>query len=208
MSPAPRADWSPCPRSPCPKPSSPRSSLPPRAVSTTPTQGARPDPAPHTDRRRHVVRALPSKGRKARAPHPRVAHGPHRSRRPAARQTVIGSVADGQSPQAIRRTAAGALSFEALADRYSRVRKTQQGSWETTKAISARSERWKGRTAESIARADVVALLEQIRTTAPVSANRTRPCWYCSAGRWRPVVETNPAAGVKARAERPRASAC
>ena len=91
-------------------------------------------------------------------------------------RALIGSVADGGNPQAIRRKAAGAMSFEALADRYlDEYAKPNKASWKNDEGYLKRARAaWTGRTAESITRADVVALLETIRATAPVSANRTR----------------------------------
>ncbi|WP_404292889.1 tyrosine-type recombinase/integrase [Microvirga sp. RSM25] len=131
----------------------------------------------------------------------------HEARKRAKR--LIGEIADGQSPQAIRRAASGALSFEAMADRYlGEYAKPNKSSWKNDEGYLRRARAaWKGRTAESITRSDVVALLEMIRTTAPVSANRTRSVlvtlfnWAVESG----LVEISPASGVRARAkEAPR----
>ncbi|WP_262299006.1 tyrosine-type recombinase/integrase [Microvirga sesbaniae] len=124
-------------------------------------------------------------------------------------KALNGSVADGQNPQAIRRKAKGAMSFDALADAYLTGHAMPgKASWKNDLGYLKRARSaWAGRSAESIVRSDVVALLEAIRATAPVSANRTRSVlvtlfnWAVETG----LIPANPAAGVRARTkETPR----
>jgi integrase len=120
-------------------------------------------------------------------------------------KTLIGGVASGADPAALRRAQIGALLFSTVADRYIEEYASQRkSSWKNDQGYLKRVKAaWTHRSAESITRSDVVALLEQIRATAPVSANRTRSVlvtlfgWALECG----LVGSNPASGVKARSK-------
>src|SRR4051794_2864758 len=88
-------------------------------------------------------------------------------------------VRDGADPQrervAKRTAAANVLSFEHLAERYlAEYAKPRKSSWRNDEIYLKRPrERWGERDARTISRRDAVALLDDIKQTAPVSANRT-----------------------------------
>jgi integrase len=98
------------------------------------------------------------------------------ARERASRYRVL--VTDGGDPQgdrmARRAAASDVLTFDALAERYIAHAKTRKSSWRNDAHLLERPRaRWGKRDASSVSRVDVIALLDEIKATAPVSSNRT-----------------------------------
>ncbi|MFL6799243.1 MAG: tyrosine-type recombinase/integrase [Xanthobacteraceae bacterium] len=77
----------------------------------------------------------------------------------------------------VKRAAANnALTFERLAERYiDEYAKPRKSSWRNDRDYLKRPrEKWGEREAASISRRDVISLLDEIKQSAPVSANRTQ----------------------------------
>jgi len=93
---------------------------------------------------------------------------------------VRGDVAGGADPQAMkkeaRRAAATALSFDHLAQRYlDEYAKPRKASWANDKLYLTRPRSALGdRAAKGLLRRDFIRVLDDIKATAPVSANRTQ----------------------------------
>lgn len=89
-------------------------------------------------------------------------------------------VTDGGDPQLTRRqkrqAALDVLTFERLAERYlEEYAKPNKDSWKNDQTYLKRPrEKWKTKAAAEVTRKDVIALLDQIKVDAPVSANRTQ----------------------------------
>jgi len=89
-------------------------------------------------------------------------------------------VKDGADPQrermAKRAAAANALTFDRLAQRYlDEYARPRKSSWRNDEGYLRRPrEAWGERDARTIARRDVISLLDEIKQTAPISANRTQ----------------------------------
>jgi integrase len=128
------------------------------------------------------------------------------ARERAARYRV--DVHDGADPQRERTTkraaAANILTFERLAERYlAEYAKPRKASWRNDEIYLKRPrERWGDRDARAISRQDAIALLDDIKRTAPVSANRTQSI-LVTLFNWAvedELVEANPLARLKKRA--------
>jgi integrase len=93
---------------------------------------------------------------------------------------VRGEVAGGADPQAkqreSRRAAATALTFDELSRRYlEEYAKPRKSSWANDQLYLARPRAALGdRAAKKLVRRDFIRLLDDIKSTAPVSANRTQ----------------------------------
>ena len=129
------------------------------------------------------------------------------ARERAARHRV--SVADGGDPQRemkARKSAADSiLTFDALADRYvEEYAKVTKTSWQNDQGYLRRPrEAWGKRAAASITRRDAIILLDSIKKTAPISANRTQTV-LVTLFNWAvedAILELNPIAGLKKRAK-------
>jgi integrase len=117
-------------------------------------------------------------------------------------------VAGGADPQrermAKRAAAANAFTFERLAqrylDEYARPRKV---SWRNDESYLKRPrEAWGARDAATITRRDTITLLDEIKATAPVSANRTHSV-LVTLFNWAvedQLLDATPIAGLKKRA--------
>jgi integrase len=128
------------------------------------------------------------------------------ARERAARHRV--SVNDGADPQRERTekraAAANLLSFGRLAERYLvEYAKARKASWRNDETYLKRPRAaWGERDARSITRRDAIALLDVIKATAPVSANRTHSV-LVTLFNWAvedELLEVNPMAGLKKRA--------
>ena len=116
-------------------------------------------------------------------------------------------VATGADPQrermAKRAAAANALTFDRLAqqylDQYARPRKS---SWRNDESYLKRPrEAWGDRDATTISRRDAIVLLDEIKRTAPVSANRTHSV-LVTLFNWAvedQLLDATPIAGLKKR---------
>lgn len=129
------------------------------------------------------------------------------ARERAARHRV--SVADGGDPQrelkARKSAADSVLTFGALADRYiEEYAKVSKASWQNDQGYLRRPrEAWGKRAAASITRRDAIVLLDSIKKTAPISANRTQTV-LVTLFNWAvedAILELNPIAGLKKRAK-------
>jgi len=119
------------------------------------------------------------------------------------------AVSDGGDPQserkARREAASQALTFDGLAQRYlDEYAKPNKKSWRNDEGYLKRPRAaWGARPAAAIARRDVIALLDTIRSEAPVSANRTHTILttlfnWAAEGE---LLEATPIAGLKKRAK-------
>lgn len=129
------------------------------------------------------------------------------ARERAAKQRA--AVVDGRDPQkeriAKREAARTALTFDALVQRYiDEYAKPRKASWRNDEGYLKRPRAaWGKRPAAEITRRDIIALLDEIKVAAPISANRTQSIivtlfnWAVDAE----LVETNPAARMKKRAK-------
>jgi integrase len=116
-------------------------------------------------------------------------------------------VAGGGDPQrnrkAARAAAANAFSFDRLAQRYLETyAKPRKSSWRNDESYLKRPRQaWGERDAASISRRDAIELLDDIKATAPVSANRTQSV-LVTFFNWAvedQLLELNPIAGLKKR---------
>jgi integrase len=122
-------------------------------------------------------------------------------------------VADGADPQsariARRAAAANAFTFDQLAQRYlDEYAKPRKVSWRSDENYLNRPRQaWGGRDAATISRRDAIALLDEIKRTAPVSANRTHSV-LVTLFNWAvedQLLDATPIAGLKKRAvEKPK----
>jgi integrase len=127
---------------------------------------------------------------------------------------LLGAVAAGADPAAekrAKRPKRNRITFDELAglyiDEYAKPRKS---SWKNDESYLKRPrEKWKRRAAAEITDDDVAELVEEIGSTAPVSANRTQSvlhtlfAWAKEPGR--KYVQNNPVAGMRSRyKEKPR----
>ena len=99
---------------------------------------------------------------------------------------------------------ANAFTFERLAERYlAEYAKPRKASWRNDEIYLKRPRaRWGDREAKSITRRDVIDLLDEIKQTAPVSANRTHSI-LVGVFNWAvedELVDVNPIAGLRKRA--------
>ncbi len=117
-------------------------------------------------------------------------------------------VAGGSDPQrermAKRAAVANAFSFDRLAQRYlDEYAKPRKASWRNDESYLKRPRQvWGERDAASISRRDAIELLDDIKATAPVSANRTHSV-LVTFFNWAvedQLLELNPIAGLKKRA--------
>jgi integrase len=123
------------------------------------------------------------------------------------------SVIDGADPQrermAKRAAASNALTFDLLAQRYvDEYAKPRKSSWRNDAIYLKRPrERWGDRDAMTISRRDCIALLDEIKQAAPVSANRTHSV-LVTLFNWAvedQLLDANPVAGLRKRAlEKPK----
>ena len=118
-------------------------------------------------------------------------------------------VTDGADPQGERQAkriaASNELTFAQLADRYiEEYAKPSKASWKNDQLYLARPRKaWEWRKAKSITRRDVITLLDQIKRSAPVSANRTQSV-LVTLFNWSVddhLLDANPIAGLKKRAK-------
>jgi integrase len=116
-------------------------------------------------------------------------------------------VAGGGDPQlklkAEREAAANAFSFDRLAQRYlDGYAKPRKASWRNDESYLKRPRQaWGERDAATITRRDAIELLDAIKATAPVSANRTHSV-LVTLFNWAvedQLLEQNPIAGLKKR---------
>jgi integrase len=127
---------------------------------------------------------------------------------------LLGAVAAGADPateKRAKRPKRNRITFDELAglylDEYAKPRKS---SWKNDESYLKRPrEKWKRRAAAEITDDDVAGLIEEIGSTAPVSANRTQSilhtlfAWAKEPGR--KYVQSNPVAGMRSRyQEKPR----
>jgi integrase len=122
-------------------------------------------------------------------------------------------VADGADPQQARITrraaAANVLTFDQLAQRYlDEYAKPRKVSWRNDENYLNRPRQaWGERDAATISRRDVIALLDEIKRTAPISANRTHSV-LVTLFNWAvedQLLDATPIAGLKKRAvEKPK----
>jgi integrase len=121
-------------------------------------------------------------------------------------------VLDGADPQGerrLRRREARVLTFEALAKRYlEEYAKPRKSSWKNDEQNLKRPRAaWGARPASSITRRDAIALLDDIKVEAPVSANRTQSI-LSGLFNWAiedELVDANPLASLRKRAaEKPK----
>jgi integrase len=101
--------------------------------------------------------------------------------------------------------AANTLTFDKLAQRYlEEYAKPRKASWRNDEGYLKRPcDRWRDRDAKSLTRRDVIGLLDEIKVTAPVSANRTHSV-LVTLFNWAvedELLELNPIAGLKKRAK-------
>ena len=128
-----------------------------------------------------------------------------------ARQRVArlrADVVEGADPQRerveTRVAAANALTFDRLAERYlEEYAKPRKASWRNDELYLKRPRaKWGDRDAKSITRRDAIAVLDEIKATAPISANRTHSILVCLFN-WAvedELLDVNPIAGLKKRA--------
>src|SRR5262249_11309015 len=118
-------------------------------------------------------------------------------------------VADGADPQRERRdkraVAANALTFDLLARRYlDEYARPRKASWRNDERYLKRPrEVWGARDAATITRRDAIALLDEIKGVAPVSANRTQSV-LVTLFNWAvedELLAANPLAGLRKRAK-------
>ncbi|MDP4022415.1 site-specific integrase [Methylobacterium sp. NEAU 140] len=129
------------------------------------------------------------------------------ARERAARHRV--SVSDGGDPQrelrARKSAAESVLTFDALAERYLEEHaKVSKASWQNDLGYLRRPRAaWGKRAAASITRRDAINLLDAIKKTAPVSANRTQTVLVTlfNSAVEDALLELNPIAGLKKRAK-------
>jgi integrase len=128
------------------------------------------------------------------------------ARERAARHRV--GVTDGADPQrermAKRAAAANALTFDRLAQRYlDEYARPRKSSWQNDASYLKRPrECWGDRDAKTISRRDAIVLLDDIKSAAPVSANRTHSV-LVTLFNWAvedQLLDFNPLAGLKKRA--------
>jgi integrase len=117
------------------------------------------------------------------------------------------AVAGGGDPQrqrkAERAAAANAFSFDRLAQRYlDEYARPRKASWRNDESYLKRPRQaWGERDAASISRRDAIELLDEIKATAPVSANRTQSV-LVTLFNWAvedQLLDLNPIAGLKKR---------
>ncbi|MBY0298075.1 MAG: site-specific integrase [Methylobacterium sp.] len=129
------------------------------------------------------------------------------ARERAARHRV--AVADGGDPQlelkARQSAAESVLTFDALAQRYlDEYAKPNKASWKNDEGYLRRPRAaWGKRAAASITRRDAILLLDGIKKTAPISANRCQTV-LVTLFNWAVEdqhLEVNPIAGLKKRAK-------
>ena len=117
-------------------------------------------------------------------------------------------VAKGTDPQrermAKRAAAANAFTFDRLAQRYlDEYAKPRKASWRNDVAFLKRPRQaWGARDAATITRRDAIELLDEIKSTAPVSANRTHSV-LVTLFNWAvedQLLDATPSAGLKKRA--------
>jgi integrase len=128
---------------------------------------------------------------------------------------IRGEVAGGADPQArqreSRQAAATALTFDKLAQRYlDEYAKPRKSSWANDVLYLARPRAMLGdREAKGLLRRDFIGVLDSIKVTAPVSANRTQSILVTLLN-WAsdedpPLIDINVLAGARKRAvETPR----
>ncbi len=118
------------------------------------------------------------------------------------------AVAGGADPQrehmAKRAATANAFTFERLAQRYlDEYAKPRKASWRNDEIFLKRPRQaWGERDAATITRRDAIALLDEIKATAPVSANRTHSV-LVTLFNWAvedQLLDATPIAGLKKRA--------
>ena len=119
-----------------------------------------------------------------------------------------GEVAGGSDPQrermAKRDAAANAFTFDRLAQRYlDEYAKPRKSSWRNDEIFLKRPRQaWGERDAATITRRDAIELLDEIKRTAPVSANRTHSV-LVTLFNWAvedQLLDATPIAGLKKRA--------
>lgn len=119
------------------------------------------------------------------------------------------AVVDGRDPQrervARREAVRNALTFDALAQRYiDEYAKPRKTSWQNDAGYLRRPrEKWKDRPAGEVTRRDVIDLLDVVKATAPVSANRTQSI-LVTLFNWAvdgELIEVNPISRLKKRAK-------
>jgi integrase len=117
-------------------------------------------------------------------------------------------VAAGADPQrqrmAKRAAAANAFTFDHLAQRYlDEYARPRKASWQNDESLLKRPrEAWGKRDAVTISRRDAIELLDEIKRTAPVSANRTHSV-LVTLFNWAvedQLLDATPIAGLKKRA--------
>lgn len=118
-------------------------------------------------------------------------------------------VSDGEDPQRNRvkkrELSRNILTFGRLAERYlNEYAKPNKASWENDEIYLKRPRaKWADKPASDIRRRDVIDLLDEIKASAPVSANRTQSIlsgmfnWAVDGE----LLPANPAAGLKKRAK-------
>ena len=135
----------------------------------------------------------------------------HHPRHAAGRLRV--AVADGADPQrervAKRAAAADVLTFDRLAQRYlDEYARPRKSSWRNDAGYLKRPRQaWGRRDAATISRRDAITLLDEIKATAPVSANRTQSV-LVTLFNWAvedQLLDATPLAGMRRRApEKPK----
>jgi integrase len=127
---------------------------------------------------------------------------------------LLGAVAAGADPAAekrAKRPKRDRITFDELAGLYiNEYAKVRKSSWKNDESYLKRPrEKWKRRAAAEITDDNVAQLIEEIGSTAPVSANRTQSilhtvfAWAKEPGR--KYVQSNPVAGMRSRyQEKPR----
>ena len=119
-----------------------------------------------------------------------------------------GEMAGGSDPQrdrmARRAAAANAFTFDRLAQRYlDEYAKPRKASWRNDEIFLKRPRQaWGKRDAATITRRDAIELLDEIKRTAPVSANRTHSV-LVTLFNWAvedQLLDATPVAGLKKRA--------
>ena len=122
---------------------------------------------------------------------------------------VRAAVVDGGNPQLTRRqkrdAARGALTFDALADRYlSEYAKPRKASWRDDEQRLVRVRQALGhKEATAITRRQLIDFLDEVKQTAPVQANRIQSV-VCGLFNWAvedEILDTNPIARLKKRAK-------
>ena len=118
-------------------------------------------------------------------------------------------VSDGEDPQKTRvqkrELSRNVLTFDRLADRYlDEYAKPNKASWKNDEIYLKRPRaKWVNKPVSEIRRRDVIDLLDEIKASAPVSANRTQSIlsgmfnWAVDGE----LLPANPAAGLKKRAK-------